>query len=226
MPDRADGTDPVLSPPERRARNRQAMIDSIVAAARAIMQADGVAALNLNEVARRVKLRPQSLAVYFPNKDALYDELHRRALQLFQEGDEQAYRLQPPSWQQLEAWFTNRIKLARENPDLFHLVFDAPFPVPYLTDATIGAIGGTLASARDMVAELIEARVIDPGIPVEQATDLLLSIRHGLIAERLGKAVVIPADSPRFDQLVPVIIRMLQAAWAPESTTSATRGQM
>jgi len=42
----------LLSPQERRRRNRQEVIDAILAAAREIMRRDGVAALNLNEVAR------------------------------------------------------------------------------------------------------------------------------------------------------------------------------
>lgn len=217
MSSRAEDEDFVLSPQERRAQNRRAMIDNIVTAARAIMQADGVAALNLNEVARRVKLRPQSIASYFANKDALYDELYLRALRLFQEGDERAYLIQPPSWQQLDAWFTNRITLAMENPDLFHLVFDAPVTVPYLTGSTVGVTHVILANARHMVGALIDARVIEPGVEVERAADLLLSIRHGLIAERLGKASVLPPDSPRFAELHGDVIRMLQTAWAPES---------
>lgn len=44
----------LLSPQERRQRNRQEVIDAILAAAREIMRRDGVAALNLNEVARLV----------------------------------------------------------------------------------------------------------------------------------------------------------------------------
>lgn len=215
MPDLESDGIIVLSPKERRERNRQAMINSIVAAARAIMLEDGVAALNLNEVARRVKLRPQSLASYFPNKGALYDELFLRALHLFLEGDKRAYQIQPPSWRQLEAWFMNRITFAFENPDLFHLVSDAPVPVPYLTESTVEVTRKVLAGARQMVASLVTAGVIEPGIEVERATDLLLSIRHGLIAEHLGKLAVLPAGSTRFSGLLPDVIQMLQATWAP-----------
>lgn len=219
MPDFADDGVLVLSPKERRERNRQAMIDSIVAAARAIMQEDGVAALNLNEVARRVQLRPQSLASYFPNKGALYDELFLRALRLIYDGDRQAYQLQPPSWQQLEAWFVNRIRFAFENPDLFHIISDAPIPAPDLTESTVEVTREILTGARQMVASLIAARVIDSGMSVERTTDLLLSIRHGLIAEHLGKQGVIPAGSERFSGLLPDVIHMLQMAWAPMPPT-------
>ena len=117
-----------LSPAERRERNRREMIDAILTAARAVMQEHGVAALNLNEVARRVRLRPQSLAEYFPSKAALYDTLVHQAMTIFREGDQAAYRDHPPGWTQIEAWFANRLALANDNPDLHHLGFDAPVP--------------------------------------------------------------------------------------------------
>ncbi|MDP8908054.1 MAG: TetR family transcriptional regulator, partial [Chloroflexota bacterium] len=85
-----------LSPKERRERNRREMAEAILAAARAVMQEHGVAALNLTEVARRVRLRPQSLAEYFPTKAAVYDALYERAFHLYREGDERAYRGHPP----------------------------------------------------------------------------------------------------------------------------------
>lgn len=89
---------PPLSPRERRERNRREMVEAIVAAARAVMREHGVAALTLNEVARRVRLRPQSLAEYFPSKAALYDALYEHAMTLFRAGDEAAYRDYPPGW--------------------------------------------------------------------------------------------------------------------------------
>ncbi len=61
----------VLSPRERRQRNREEMVAAILDAARAVMREEGVAALNLHEVARRVGLRTPSLYEYFPGKMAL-----------------------------------------------------------------------------------------------------------------------------------------------------------
>ncbi len=207
-----------LSPQERRARNRREMVEAILAAARAVMQEHGVAALNLNEVARRVRLRPQSLAEYFPSKAALYDALFLRASALFREGDERAYRDHPPGWGQVEAWFANRIALATEHPDLHHLFFDAPAPDYVPAERVVDATREILAGSRRMVAEAVAAGAMAPGMPVERAADLLLSIRRGLVAERLGKRRFVEPGAGRFEGLVPDVIRVLRAAWAPAAT--------
>ena len=48
---------------------------AILAAARAVMREQGVAALSLREVARRVQMQAPSLYAYFPSKMALCDAL-------------------------------------------------------------------------------------------------------------------------------------------------------
>jgi AcrR family transcriptional regulator len=200
------------------------MVEAILAAARAVMREHGVGALNLNEVARRVRLRPQSLAEYFPSKAALYDELFLRASALFREGDERAYRNHPPGWLQIEAWFANRIELAEANPDLHHLFFDAPAPDYVPAERVVEATQEILAGSRRMVAEAVAAGAMAPGVPVERATDLLLALRHGLVAERLGKRRFIPPESDRFDALPAEAIRVLRAAWVPVAVVPDGKG--
>ena len=117
-----------LFPAERRERNRQDMIETIIGVAREVMQERGVAALILNEVARRVRMRPQSLVGNFPNNTALNDELVYRALFMVLEGDEAAYREHPRGWAQIEAWFADRTAIALEHPDYFHRACDVPAP--------------------------------------------------------------------------------------------------
>lgn len=204
-----------LTPAERRERNRREMVEAILAAARAVMQEQGVSALTMNEVARRVRLRPQSLAEYFPSKAALYDTLTQQGIALFGEGDERAYRDHAPGWDQIGAWFSHRIALAQEHPDLYHVMFDAPLPNYVPSDHSHQMVQALLARSRQMVAEAIAVGAMDPGMPVERATDLLLSIRRGLIAEHLGKHAFVAPGSDRFNVLLPEVIRLLQVAWKP-----------
>src|SRR5260221_12872424 len=71
----------ILSPKERRQRNRdrnrEEMKAAILDAARAVMRDEGVAPLNLQEVARRAGVRAPSLYDYFPGKMAIYHPLLR-----------------------------------------------------------------------------------------------------------------------------------------------------
>ncbi len=85
----------VLSPKERRQRNREEMMTAILDAARFVMREEGVAALNLHEVARRVGLRTPSLYEYFPGKMALYDALYRFGIRLYAAGREQLAPITP-----------------------------------------------------------------------------------------------------------------------------------
>src|SRR5919206_702435 len=80
----------VLTPSERRQRDRDEMTAAILDVAREIMREHGVAALNLNEVARRVGVKTPSLYEYFPGKAALYDELFRLGLRLYAEHSDRA----------------------------------------------------------------------------------------------------------------------------------------
>src|SRR5260370_4387712 len=76
----------VLCPRERRQRNREEMMAAILDAARVVMREEGVAALNLHEVARRVGLRTPSLYEDFPGQMALYDALYRFGIRQYAAG--------------------------------------------------------------------------------------------------------------------------------------------
>src|SRR5258707_15231182 len=112
----------VLSPKERRQRNRQEMMNAIIDAARAVMREQGVAALNLHEVARRVGLRAPSLYEYFSGKMALYDALFRLGIRLYAAGREHLAPLTPAPdafWERASAELEHYMTFAQENPDLY-----------------------------------------------------------------------------------------------------------
>ena len=91
-----------LSVRERRQRNREEMRTGILAVARDIMREQGVAALNLNEIARRIGITPPALYTYFPGKMALYDALYRMGFRLFLEAEEELWRTTAPDWERIQ----------------------------------------------------------------------------------------------------------------------------
>ena len=113
--------------------------------------------------------------------------------------------------------------LADANPDLYHLVFDAPAPDYVPAERVVAASRDLLAGSRRMVAGAVAAGAMAPGMPPERATDLLLAVRRGLVAERLGKRRFVPPGSDRFDVLLPEAIRTLRAAWAPGTAAPTGR---
>jgi AcrR family transcriptional regulator len=64
-------------------RRRRDAVAEIVAAAWERAARDGLAGLSLRALAADLDLRPQSLAWYFPSKNALYDAMHARGSQEF-----------------------------------------------------------------------------------------------------------------------------------------------
>src|SRR6266699_4804567 len=104
----------ILSPQERRQRNREEMRHAILEAARQVMREEGVAALNLQEVARRVGVRAPSLYEYFPGKMAIYDALFRMGVRLLGERMNHFTESTDPLWARAQAVLENYMTFAQE----------------------------------------------------------------------------------------------------------------
>lgn len=206
----------LLSPQERRLRNRQEVIEAILTAAREIMRRDGVAALNLNEVARLVGMQTPSLYKYFSNKFALYDTLFRMGVRLFRESEERVWGSSQPIWERIQVWFETRLFLAQEHSDLYHLVFDNPVPGFVPSEESLQESRKVRLPGMQAITAAIDAGSITTPLPPERVFDLLLAMRRGIIAEHLGKETHLPTGDERFRSLVPEVLAILKAAWTPQ----------
>ena len=92
------------------------------------MREQGVAALSLREVARRVHMQAPSLYAYFPSKMALYDALFLMAVRLRAEYRDRADAGREGFWDRLEGRFESYMRFAQENPELYQLAFERPVP--------------------------------------------------------------------------------------------------
>jgi len=206
---------PGLSVRERRQRNHEEMRVGILEVAREIMREQGVAALSLNEIARRVGITPPALYTYFSGKMALYDALYRMGIRLFIEAEEELRATTAPDWERIGAWFALRLALAEKHPDLYHLVFDVPIPGFVLTPESLDEVRLLYDVTVWSIGDVIEAEVMRPNLPPEEATHLLITMRLGLVAAHVGKhRLVSPPD--RFPRLVPEMVTVLRAAWEPK----------
>jgi len=205
----------LLPPQERRQHHRQEVIDAILAAAREIMYRNGVAALNLNEVARIVRMQPPSLYKYFPSKFAIYDTLFRMSVRLMREQEAEIWNSTEPGWERIKRWFEVRLVLAEAYPELYNL---DPSAVPGFAPSEEGMEEARKirAAITQGITECIEAGVMAPPLPPDRVCDLLLAIRHGIIAEHMGKKSVLPpGEKDRFRSLIPEALALLKTAWAP-----------
>jgi AcrR family transcriptional regulator len=215
-----DGTTPkrVLSPQERRQRNREEMIAAILDAARAVMREDGVAALNLQEIARRVGMRAPSLYTYFPSKIAIYEALFVLGIRMFRERVEQLIQAHGSSWESIHAALTNSMAFAQEYPELFQLVFQRPVPGFVPSAEGIEEANKLVEISYATMASLMDSGLIAPGLSAEQAADLLIALMNGLTALHLANEPHLPMGEGRFGSLIPAAVALLRAAWTPKDS--------
>lgn len=209
----------ILSPKERRQRNREEMSTAILETARDIMREEGVAALNLSEVARRVGVTTAALYRYFPSKLALYDALFRLGMRLFGEAMEAVWQTHAPSWELLHIWFETQLTFAKEHPELYQLLFERPVPGFAPSEESMAESREVLTAAVGVLREVIDAGIIAPGVAPERAFDLFIVVRQGLISQHLANEPHLPIGQGRFGSLIPDAMAMLEAAWAPADRT-------
>jgi AcrR family transcriptional regulator len=206
----------ILSPKERRERNREEMKNAILEAARQVMREEGVAALNLQEVARRVGVRAPSLYEYFSGKMALYDALFRLGVRLFAERMRSLNESTDSFWARYRAGLENYMTFAQVYPELYQLVFERPVPGFVPSEESMTESRQLLAMSDEIVEKGIERGSIALGITVSQARDLFIAMMHGLTALHMANEPGLPVGSGRFGSLIPVTVALFRAAWEPK----------
>jgi AcrR family transcriptional regulator len=216
----------ILSPQERRQRNRdrnrEEMKAAILDAARAVMREEGVAGLNLQEVARRVGVRAPSLYEYFPGKMAIYDALFRMGVRLFAERSELLAQTYPSLWEHARASLENYMTFAQDYPELYQLVFERPVPGFVPSEESMNESRQLLGRADQIVEQGLEQRSLVPGLSPVQARDLFIAMTHGLTALHMANEPELPVGSGRFGSLIPAAMALFQASWDPEYSKRAT----
>jgi AcrR family transcriptional regulator len=193
------------------------MLTAILDASRAIMREEGAAALNLNEVARRVGLRTPSLYAYFSGKAALYDALFLLGIELFAERFRGAMSEPLLLWERLTVALETYMAFAQECPELYQLVFERPVPGFTPSEASMQASLSLLAEANAIVEGAFRAHGIVLPVPFNQATDLIIALQHGLTALHIANEPHLPAGEGRFGALIPTAVELFKSAWGAKS---------
>jgi AcrR family transcriptional regulator len=196
----------------RRQRNHDLMVTTILETARAIMREQGVAALSMQELARRLDMRAPSLYHYFASKMEIYDALFRLGFRWYAEHTEKATR-GARSWEEevrlnFEAYMT----FAQQNPELYQLCFERPVPGFVPSDESLQVSLDLLNNAYDRFTRWQE--VMDTHLSREQAVNLLIAIMHGMTAQHMANEPQLPPGEGRFGELIPVAMSVLNKAWS------------
>jgi AcrR family transcriptional regulator len=203
----------MAKPTTRREQVREETIEKIVAIAREEMQAEGVAALSLGTIARRLGMRTPSLYTYFDSKHAIYDELFRRGfLEFGQWMAERPYQ-NGTLHQNLESALTTYMRFAQENPDLYQLMFQRPVPGFVPSSESMAVSLEQLDAIKDQFTHLLAMAEITLSIPYEEARDLVIAFEHGLTELHLANNPELPVGQGRFGKLIPQAVQMIIDAW-------------
>ena len=214
----APSPSPLLSPAERRQRNREEVRQAILAAARDVMREQGVAALSLREVARRVQMQAPSLYAYFPGKMALYDALFLMAVRLRAEYRDRADAVREGFWDRLEGRFESYFQFAQENPELYQLAYERPVPGFVPSAESLEEAFRAPAGLDQMLDDAVASSEVVLDVPVAQARDLLIGMIHGLTAHHMANEPELPIGSGRFGSQIPAAVALFRAKWDPRGT--------
>lgn len=214
-----------FAPQTRRERNRAEMRAAILDAARAVMRADGVAALNLNKVAAELGIKTPSLYEYFDGKAAIYDALFRLGFEWFAARMTQALE-NAAQWQQaLRAAMETYMQFALDYPELYQLCFERPVPGFVPSEESMHLSLTLLHDSAARVEQFMRAGNLQTGLTPAQMTALSIAMMHGLTAQHMANEPQLPIGKGRYGSLIPAAVSLFQAAWddaPPRAVFAAT----
>lgn len=201
--------------PDRRRRRREETIREILRIAIEIMAAEGVAALSLSDVARRLGIQPPSLYKYFPSKLALYDALFAEAAgQALAELRVGAGAAEPG----LPALRTGLERFARfvcANPVFAQLLYWRPVPGFTPSPESFRPAEEFVADVRAMLRTAADRGQVHPHAATEDGQALLSVLVGGALSQQAANEPQAGFDNGRFTRLLPRLLDMFVAAYPP-----------
>jgi AcrR family transcriptional regulator len=195
----------------RKKQSREEIIEDILQIAREMMQKDGVGALSFNAIARELGIKPPSLYTYFESKYAIYDALFRRGFLIL---DGMIKKAEGDTFdEKLASIFRTYMTFAHENPDLFQIIFERPIPDFEPSNESMAISWKALEDSQRTLRDLLESEMIDPGFPLEQATDLIIAMMHGLTSMKMANHPDLLVGEGRFGVIIDHAAGIFARAW-------------
>lgn len=200
---------------DRRHLRRAETIAQIVDTAVDVMADQGVAGLSLGEVARRMGIRPPSLYGYFASKNAVYDAV-------FQSGWEQlrdiSFVLPPPADDPAGALLLQAMTFVRwnvEHPVHAQLMSWRPVPGYEPSPEAYAPAVQVFERGQAVIVELQDLGVLDPAVPPDELFRCWTAALSGVMTQQLANAPHEPFDTGSFTTLLPQVVAMYLAHFAP-----------
>ena len=202
---------------DRRTRRRQETIGEILDVAIELMETEGVAALSLSAVARRLGMQPPSLYQYFPSKMAIYDALFQRGSELQRD----AYRAalegtttdDPRELGLIAA--TAFCRWCLEHQVFSQLLFWRTIPGFEPSPEAYAPAQDTLHDLRNHLQRIVDAGHLHPDAATDEGVALYTSLTSGLLSQQMANEPDVAFDDGRFIRMLPVVLEMFYQHYAP-----------
>jgi AcrR family transcriptional regulator len=200
---------------DRRTRRRQETIEEILEVAITLMETEGVAALSLSAVARRLGMQPPSLYQYFPSKMAIYDALFQRGAELVLAVQKDAVASASPDDDVLEVGTTAFLRWCLDHPVYSQLLFWRTIPGFEPSPQAFAPAQESIEHFRQHLKEAVDAGRLHPDAATEEAIALYTSLTGGLLSQQIANEPDASFAEGRYIRLLPVVLEMFYQRYAP-----------
>jgi AcrR family transcriptional regulator len=199
----------------RVARRRAAVVEEALEHALVLMTEEGVGALSVSEVARRMGIRGPSLYKYFPSRHAMYDALFAQGLTAELAAVGAAVEGLPPGLPRLRAAGEAVVRWAVANPALAQLLHWRPVPGFEPSPGVLAAGVRDMAEVRAELAAAVRLGQLSPAADSDDAVRLFTVVMGGLVSQQLANQPGVPFDEGVFSRLTPAALDLFFSAYRP-----------
>ena len=169
---------------ERQGRERQAVRQAILDAARDLFVSEGYRNVSIRKIAERIEYSPAAIYSYFPSKDEIFFALSEEGFRRLNDKVAASVQGQADPLEQLRASWWAYYEFSKENREFFELMF-VDRSVPQITEQWTG-----LAFVHEILAHAAARiqRCIDAGIfPKHSNAEVVMHLLWGALT---GPAVI------------------------------------
>jgi AcrR family transcriptional regulator len=175
---------------ERHDRERAAVRNAILHAARELFVNEGYRTVSMRKIAERIEYSPAAIYGYFASKDEIFFALAEEGFHMIKHAADDAARTETDPLRALRATLLAYYRFAREQPKYFELMF-VDRSVPHLVDLErFGFLVEMVQQAQQTIARCVDAGVFPRDLDIPAAFHILWAAVHGpavlSIGQRLG----------------------------------------
>lgn len=180
---------------ERHDRDRSAVREAILHAARELFVTEGYRTVSMRKIAERIEYSPAAIYGYFASKDEIFYALAEEGFRMMRDGSRDAAVSVDDPLAALRSTFWSYYRFAKEQPQYFELMF-VDRSVPEITDPDrFTALIEMWQAVHERIERCVEAGVFPAALDVTAAFHILWASLHGAatlhLCQRLG-----PGESP------------------------------